>query len=341
MLKNICRDDIEALDIVDQAVQKPDGKPSKTGNIVTSLGRPEGNSRDKALRRLREHRPDLHAQVVASELSAHAAMIEAGFRPRTFSVPDDIDAAVPILRRRFGDRVPALIPKLSATDVETDPDAEVANGGPDEIAESMPREVRDGPIEVVIGPSEASREQVRPAMPPEPIGQDEAMPKRQHASGKHALASDRRVEDVLNRLAALSPEERALVIDAAVAPPIDEQAAEDDGDNGPQGSIYVPQTCPYRDPYGDERRLWLQGTLQAIGPIADAVSRLAHIPNSDPITDSIIELIRAFGPALIQIPERKRGKIVDLLRSCDYGISADQLLGYWAKADEAMARKQL
>jgi hypothetical protein len=67
------------------------------------LGRPEGNSRDKALRRLRDHRPDLHAQVLANELSAHAAMVEAGFRPRTFTVPDNIDAAAPILRRRFGD----------------------------------------------------------------------------------------------------------------------------------------------------------------------------------------------------------------------------------------------
>jgi hypothetical protein len=47
------------------------------------------------------------------------------------------------------------------------------------------------------------------------------------------LASDRRVEDLLNRLAALSPQERALVIEAAAdrwgAPP-DEDAAAPDGD---------------------------------------------------------------------------------------------------------------
>jgi hypothetical protein len=61
------------------------------------------------LRCLRDHRPDLHALVIADELSAHAAMIEVGFRPRTFTVPDDIDAAAATLKRRFRDQLPVLI----------------------------------------------------------------------------------------------------------------------------------------------------------------------------------------------------------------------------------------
>jgi hypothetical protein len=36
-------------------------------------------------------------------------MIEAGFRRRTFSAPDDIDAAAATLKRRFGDRLSTLI----------------------------------------------------------------------------------------------------------------------------------------------------------------------------------------------------------------------------------------
>ncbi|MBB5079161.1 hypothetical protein [Nonomuraea endophytica] len=40
-----------------------------------------------ALRRLREDAPALHSKVVAGELSTNAAMVQAGFRPRTISVP--------------------------------------------------------------------------------------------------------------------------------------------------------------------------------------------------------------------------------------------------------------
>jgi len=43
---------------------------------------PTGNSTEAVLRRLRKDRLDLHTRVMAGELSAHAAMIEAGFRKR-------------------------------------------------------------------------------------------------------------------------------------------------------------------------------------------------------------------------------------------------------------------
>jgi hypothetical protein len=46
-----------------------------------------GNASAAALRRLRKDRPDLHAEVMAGEQSANAAAIEAGFRPKTATVP--------------------------------------------------------------------------------------------------------------------------------------------------------------------------------------------------------------------------------------------------------------
>jgi hypothetical protein len=51
--------------------------------VINNSGRPTGTSVKAALRRLRDPqkgRPDIHARVLAGELSAHAGMIEAGFR---------------------------------------------------------------------------------------------------------------------------------------------------------------------------------------------------------------------------------------------------------------------
>lgn len=117
-LKNICRDDPESLDMIDMALVRgrggnhnPDGKnqyeKEVNGNIVTidlekkSATRPEGNSRLKALRRLRQSRPDLHAQVLSGEISAHAAMIQAGFRRKTITVPVEVNGAAKAISRYF------------------------------------------------------------------------------------------------------------------------------------------------------------------------------------------------------------------------------------------------
>jgi hypothetical protein len=75
------RDDIEAIDMIDEAVRNPIGTNQHVGvDNVHRLKRRDGNSRDHALRRLRDHRPDLHARVLAGELSPHRAMINAGLR---------------------------------------------------------------------------------------------------------------------------------------------------------------------------------------------------------------------------------------------------------------------
>ena len=77
-------------DARDRANVRPAGRPAKSGTVynnesnnqsdVHGSERPAGNSRAAFLRRLRKHRPDIHARVLAGELSPHAGMIEAGFR---------------------------------------------------------------------------------------------------------------------------------------------------------------------------------------------------------------------------------------------------------------------
>lgn len=88
LIRRICGGDPETLDLLDQVLQHNRGKPPVNGNNVTNIqDRPEGNTSQKAIRRLRKDRPDLHAKVIAKEITPHAAMIEAGFRPKEISVP--------------------------------------------------------------------------------------------------------------------------------------------------------------------------------------------------------------------------------------------------------------
>jgi hypothetical protein len=80
MLKRICAEDKEALDMLDQATKRRQGERTDLGNNVPKVkgqGRPEGNTAAKALRRLRKDRPDLHARVLGGDLSPHAAAVEA------------------------------------------------------------------------------------------------------------------------------------------------------------------------------------------------------------------------------------------------------------------------
>lgn len=89
-LENLCRDDKEALDAIDRATQGDHGGNRRSGTFNVDnvhIERPSGNRESTALRRLRKDRPDLHARVLAGELSANWAMVEASFRPRTLTVP--------------------------------------------------------------------------------------------------------------------------------------------------------------------------------------------------------------------------------------------------------------
>lgn len=102
-IKRLCRDDVEAVDLIDQATK---GKQGERTDLVANVhdvieDRPSGNSRQRTVRRLREQFPDLHKQVLAGDLSANEAAIQAGFRKRTITVPLDPNAAAATLRRHF------------------------------------------------------------------------------------------------------------------------------------------------------------------------------------------------------------------------------------------------
>lgn len=105
-VKRLCADDPEAMDLIDQATAGRQGKRTDlVDNIheVPLVERPAGTSPEAALRRLRKDRPDLHSQVLKGELSAHAAAVQAGFRPRTITVPLDPEKMARAIRRRLSD----------------------------------------------------------------------------------------------------------------------------------------------------------------------------------------------------------------------------------------------
>lgn len=60
LIRDICRHDIEALDLLDRALQNPPALHNVQGNA------PTGNRGDRALRKLRKDAPDLHAAVFAA-----------------------------------------------------------------------------------------------------------------------------------------------------------------------------------------------------------------------------------------------------------------------------------
>lgn len=103
LIKRIVADDPEAVDLLDRVLQRQVGHPREiVYNIHNSKGRPAGTSQARALRRLRKDAPELHAEVIAGRLSAHAAMVKAGFRTRTISVPvEHPDRVAAALRRHM------------------------------------------------------------------------------------------------------------------------------------------------------------------------------------------------------------------------------------------------
>ena len=92
MLKRMCKEHDEALRLLRDAVtdspggdQRSEEAQTKNDNISNESG--QGTSKDYTLDRLAREAPELYKQVVADEISANAAAIEAGFRTKTASVP--------------------------------------------------------------------------------------------------------------------------------------------------------------------------------------------------------------------------------------------------------------
>jgi len=99
IIDRLCKGHRKAEDALDRVMQRTDGRPSLNDETVYNINsfseeRPAGTGTAYALRRLRAQRPDLHEQVLADMLSPHAAMVQAGFRKRTVSIPIDDPADV-------------------------------------------------------------------------------------------------------------------------------------------------------------------------------------------------------------------------------------------------------
>lgn len=114
-----------AQDLLDAALKRGHGgdrrselSEFKLDNIkLESLAAPTGTSREAGLRRLRKDRPDLHAEVLAGHLTAHAAMVQAGFRRKSVTVPvDKPENTARALRRNLEPDAVAELARLLAAD---------------------------------------------------------------------------------------------------------------------------------------------------------------------------------------------------------------------------------
>lgn len=98
LVRRVVADDPVTVDLLDQALSGRQGRRTDLVDNIHEVDRPTGTSQAAALRRLRKDAPELHAEVLAGNLSAHAAMVQAGFRPKSFTVaaghPDRLAAAL-------------------------------------------------------------------------------------------------------------------------------------------------------------------------------------------------------------------------------------------------------
>ncbi|WP_445626604.1 hypothetical protein [Nostoc sp. DSM 114167] len=97
-LWRLCSHDSLLLDLLDRAVQRGAGAPEKNQRIDSEeiivddihsydkIKRPSGTSKQAGLRQLRKKNPELHAKVLAGELTVNAAMVQAGLRTKQVTV---------------------------------------------------------------------------------------------------------------------------------------------------------------------------------------------------------------------------------------------------------------
>jgi hypothetical protein len=107
-LWEIAKGDAGLLGALDEALRNPPGGDRRSADFKIDNIRletpgderpqrapnPGGTAKRQALRKLRkeadsgnEKAAELHAEVLAGRITAHAAMVQAGFRPKTISVP--------------------------------------------------------------------------------------------------------------------------------------------------------------------------------------------------------------------------------------------------------------
>jgi len=80
--------------------QKKSGNPSNRSiSTVTA-----GTTSTYALRKLSKESPEIHAEVLAGDLSPNAGMIKAGFRKKTVTVPIDVDSIARMILKQLSEK---------------------------------------------------------------------------------------------------------------------------------------------------------------------------------------------------------------------------------------------
>lgn len=125
-VKKLCRDDNEAMALIDEALGSNQGKRNDLNNFFNNIQEvhdeeaPVGTSRQAGLRRLRKLESEgnqkaatLRKRVLSNELSVNAALIELKLRPKTITLPLDPKKAAATIKRHFStDDIEALIEEL-------------------------------------------------------------------------------------------------------------------------------------------------------------------------------------------------------------------------------------
>lgn len=113
LLRRMCNDDVETLDLIDQAMQRGPGKTwdsrtvDNTVDIVNNNPRPTGNTAASGLRRLRKMAAsspavaELQSAVLGGEMSVNAALVQAGLREKTITIPVNPQRAAGAIMRHF------------------------------------------------------------------------------------------------------------------------------------------------------------------------------------------------------------------------------------------------
>jgi len=106
-LKDLFHNDLEISNLLDIAVMGKTQRNDITGKFTALYNiqdgkAPTGTSKEAGLRRLRKDHKDLHDKVMRGELSVNQAMLDAGFRKPTKTIPlDSPQSAVRALLRVF------------------------------------------------------------------------------------------------------------------------------------------------------------------------------------------------------------------------------------------------
>lgn len=101
LVRRVVADDPDASRMLTNALKGQQGRRTDINNNIIDVPAPQGTSRDRALRKLEACAPELLADVLAGRISPHAAMVQAGFRPKTFTVRADRPDSVARALRKY------------------------------------------------------------------------------------------------------------------------------------------------------------------------------------------------------------------------------------------------